>query len=44
LHGDIEPMTGEQVQALIGELDAFPQRGIERVKVLQKGGVIVLFS
>jgi len=29
-------MTGEQVQALIGELDAFPPRVIGRVKVLQR--------
>jgi hypothetical protein len=29
-------MTLEQVQALIDELDTFPQRVIERVKVLQR--------
>ena len=34
VHGDIEPMTGEQMQDLIAELDAFPQAVIERVKVL----------
>lgn len=36
VHGDIEPMTGEAMQALIGELDTFPQAVIERVKVLYK--------
>ena len=36
VHGDIEPMTGEGMQALIGELDTFPQTVIERVKVLYK--------
>lgn len=36
VHGDIEPMTGEEMQALIGELDTFPQAVIERVKVLYK--------
>jgi tripartite-type tricarboxylate transporter receptor subunit TctC len=36
VHGDIAPMTGEQMQALIGELDAFPQSVIDRVKVLHK--------
>jgi tripartite-type tricarboxylate transporter receptor subunit TctC len=34
VHGDLEPMTGEQMQDLIGELDTFPQAVIERVKVL----------
>jgi len=32
VHGDIEPMTGEQMQ----ELDTFPQAVIDRVKVLYK--------
>ena len=36
VHGDIEPMTGEAMQALIGELDSFPQAVIDRVKVLYK--------
>jgi tripartite-type tricarboxylate transporter receptor subunit TctC len=36
VHGDIEPMTGEQMQDLIGELDTFPQAVIDRVKVLYK--------
>lgn len=36
VHGDVEPMTGEQMQELIGELDAFPQAVIDRVKVLYK--------
>jgi tripartite-type tricarboxylate transporter receptor subunit TctC len=36
VHGDIEPMTGEGVQALIGELDTFPQAVLDRVKVLYK--------
>lgn len=36
VHGDIEPMTGEAMQALIAELDAFPQAVIDRVKVLYK--------
>jgi tripartite-type tricarboxylate transporter receptor subunit TctC len=36
VHGDIEPMTGEEMQALIGELDTFPQAVIDRVKVLYK--------
>ena len=36
VHGDIEPMTGEQMQDLIGELDTFPQPVIDRVKVLYK--------
>ena len=36
VHGDIEPMTGEQMQALIGELDTFPQAVIDRVKVLYR--------
>jgi tripartite-type tricarboxylate transporter receptor subunit TctC len=34
VNGDIEPMTGEQMQELIGELDTFPQAVIDRVKVL----------
>ncbi len=34
INGDIEPMTGEQMQELIGELDTFPQAVIDRVKVL----------
>src|SRR5262245_33807722 len=34
VNGDIEPMTGEQMQELIGELDTFPQPVIDRVKVL----------
>jgi tripartite-type tricarboxylate transporter receptor subunit TctC len=36
VHGDLEPMTGEQMQELIGELDTFPQAVIDRVKVLYK--------
>ncbi len=36
VHGDIEPMTGEAMQSLIGELDTFPQAVIDRVKVLYK--------
>jgi tripartite-type tricarboxylate transporter receptor subunit TctC len=36
VHGDVEPMTGEAMQALIGELDSFPQVVIDRVKVLYK--------
>jgi tripartite-type tricarboxylate transporter receptor subunit TctC len=36
VHGDIEPMTGEDMQALIGELDTFPQAVIDRVNVLYK--------
>ncbi len=36
VHGEIEPMTGEQMQELIGELDSFPQAVIDRVKVLYK--------
>jgi tripartite-type tricarboxylate transporter receptor subunit TctC len=36
VHGDIEPMTGEAMQDLIGELDTFPQAVIDRVKVLYK--------
>ena len=36
VHGDIEPMTGEEMQGLIGELDTFPQAVIDRVKVLYK--------
>jgi tripartite-type tricarboxylate transporter receptor subunit TctC len=36
VHGDVEPMTGEEMQALIGELDSFPQAVIDRVKVLYK--------
>jgi tripartite-type tricarboxylate transporter receptor subunit TctC len=36
VHGDVEPMTGEQMQDLIGELDTFPQVVIDRVKVLYK--------
>ncbi len=36
VHGDVEPMTGEQMQDLIGELEAFPQPVIDRVKVLYK--------
>jgi tripartite-type tricarboxylate transporter receptor subunit TctC len=34
VNGDIDPMTGEQMQELIGELDTFPQAVIDRVKVL----------
>jgi tripartite-type tricarboxylate transporter receptor subunit TctC len=36
VHGELEPMTGEQMQELIGELDTFPQAVIDRVKVLHK--------
>jgi tripartite-type tricarboxylate transporter receptor subunit TctC len=36
VHGDIEPMTGEAMQDLIGELNTFPQAVIDRVKVLYK--------
>jgi tripartite-type tricarboxylate transporter receptor subunit TctC len=36
VNGEIEPMTGEQMQELIGELDTFPQAVIDRVKVLYK--------
>jgi tripartite-type tricarboxylate transporter receptor subunit TctC len=36
VHGDVEPMTGEAVQALIGELDTLPPAVIDRVKVLYK--------
>jgi tripartite-type tricarboxylate transporter receptor subunit TctC len=36
VHGEVEPMTGEQMQELIGELDSFPQEVIDRVKVLYK--------
>ena len=36
VHGDVEPMTGEAMQARIGELDSFPQVVIDRVKVLYK--------
>jgi tripartite-type tricarboxylate transporter receptor subunit TctC len=36
VHGELEPMTGEQMQELIAELDTFPQAVIERVKVLHK--------
>jgi len=36
IHGDIEPMTGEALQALIEELDTFPQAVIDRVNVLFK--------
>ena len=36
VHGDVGPMTGEQLQALVAELDAFPPAVIERVKVLYK--------
>ena len=36
VHGDLEPMTGEQMQELIGELDTFPQAVIDRVRVLHK--------
>lgn len=36
VHGDIEPMTGEAMQDLIGELDTFPQAVIDRVKVLYR--------
>lgn len=36
VHGEVEPMTGEEMQALIGELDAFPQAVIDRVKVLYR--------
>jgi tripartite-type tricarboxylate transporter receptor subunit TctC len=36
VNGDVDPMTGEQMQELIGELDAFPQAVIERVKVIYK--------
>jgi tripartite-type tricarboxylate transporter receptor subunit TctC len=36
VHGEVEPMTGEQMQALIGELATFPQAVIDRVKVLYK--------
>lgn len=36
VHGDVEPMTGERMQELIGELEAFPQAVIDRVKVLYK--------
>lgn len=36
VHGEIEPMTGEQMQELIRELDTFPQPVIERVKVLYR--------
>jgi tripartite-type tricarboxylate transporter receptor subunit TctC len=36
VHGEVEPMTGEQMQDLIGELEAFPQPVIDRVKVLYK--------
>ena len=34
VNGDIDAMTGEQMQELIGELDTFPQAVIDRVKVL----------
>jgi tripartite-type tricarboxylate transporter receptor subunit TctC len=34
INGDIEPMTGEDVQSLIGELDALPQTVIDRVKAV----------
>lgn len=36
VHGDVEPMTGEAVQGLIGELEAFPQAVIERVRTIYK--------
>lgn len=36
VHGEVEPMTGEAVQALIGELEAFPQAVIDRVKAIYK--------
>jgi tripartite-type tricarboxylate transporter receptor subunit TctC len=36
VHGELEPMTGEQMQELIAELDTFPQAVIDRVKVLYK--------
>jgi tripartite-type tricarboxylate transporter receptor subunit TctC len=36
INGDIEPMTGEAMQALIEELDAFPRAVIDRVNVLFK--------
>ncbi len=36
INGDIEPMTGEEMQALIDELDTFPQAVIDRVNVLFK--------
>jgi tripartite-type tricarboxylate transporter receptor subunit TctC len=36
VHGELEPMTGEQMQELIGELDSFPQTVIDRVRVVYK--------
>ncbi len=36
VHGELEPMSGEQVQELIGELDHLPQAAIDRVKALYR--------
>jgi tripartite-type tricarboxylate transporter receptor subunit TctC len=36
VHGELGPMTGEEMQELIGELDTFPQAVIDRVRVLFK--------
>jgi tripartite-type tricarboxylate transporter receptor subunit TctC len=36
VHGELEPMTGEQMQELIGELDTFPQTVIDRVRGVYK--------
>ena len=36
VHGEVEPMTGQQMQDLIGELDTLPPAAINRVKVLYK--------
>lgn len=36
VHGDVDPMTGERLQVLIGALDTFPRAVIDRVKVLYK--------
>jgi hypothetical protein len=36
VHGEVEPMTGEQMQELIGELDTLPPAAINRVKALYK--------
>jgi tripartite-type tricarboxylate transporter receptor subunit TctC len=36
VHGELEPMTGEDVQTLIGELDVLPQAAIDRVRALYR--------
>ena len=36
VHGEVEPMTGEQMQELIGELDTLPPAALDRVKALYK--------